>query len=266
VTGASRTVAALLFLAAALPAQDMPPECLPPPLIGSGPSPALLFESLTPEQTRAVSGGGRVHVFAEESRKDDGTLVLRVQSLGVLDVPISEALAVFGDPDRYPEWVVLSPSYKTVRVLSGNRFRAGLGKSDRDEVKTEALYSVTTGGDAGGMWAAQWTFEEKVRAFQAGSFLDYTLQAHPTDPGRTLVLHTQETRVKGFLARRYLTGKTDSGRTRHWKDAGKHARRIHWAAAVAAAGIRDPGRAREAYARHYEREFGHLPPGYKTPR
>lgn len=257
----------LIWLGGAVAAagQQLPVDDHVPPGLRYGKSPAVLYQSLDPAAARRVDLEQRVHVFEEHSERQGGHLVLRVQSLGVIDARLPRVARVLRDLEGYPSWMVLSPSYKQIEVLEGNRLRVRIGKHDRAEAKTTAIYEVETAGSEDLSWAVVWRFVDEVHAFQPGSFLHYTLQRHPDDPTRTLVLHTQETRIDGWMAKRYLRGEERSGWSRHREDAAKHARRIHWALAVAAG--RDPGSSpseptreeRIAYALHHQREFGYIP-------
>ena len=93
------------------------------------------------------------------------------------------------------------------------------------------------------------------RSLESGSSVGWEAHAHPSREGQSIVVHRQrgELSGRGRLSN-YLDSTDKQGRNRYWKDANKHARRLHWA--MDAALSHPPGRDREAlYLDRFAAEF-----------
>ena len=151
----------------------------------------------------------------------------------------------------YPTWVRLSPTYKELRVVGTARIETGVGKSSSPRTRELLAYTVAHSDDG-----TTWTLSSDERALEAGSTLSWKVVPVPGEkPGRSLVVHRQEGRLSGRgRLSRYLDSDDKQGRNRYWKDANKHARRLHWA--MDAALTHPPGGDREAlYLDRYAMEF-----------
>jgi hypothetical protein len=176
-------------------------------------------------------------------------------SVGVLSHPPEIALGVLRSVASYPEWLVLNPTYKEVRVHGADRMTVEIGKSDSPRAQRTLTYDVAAGASS-----VTWTVTASSSPVKPGSTITYEVAPHPTRPQVSVVVHRQVVLLpdEGRLTR-YLTSDDDEGRNRYWKDANKHSRRTHWAVDAA---IRHPaGRERrQLYLEHYQREFsGSLP-------
>ena len=190
----------------------------------------------------------------------DGPRALGVRSLGVLPVPPERVLPVLRAVGESPDWVTLSPTYKRIEVGGGNRFTAAIGKSDRHKAHSRLPYRVESGSDH-----IRWVLLEAQRGLLAGSFLEFTWTPHPDGSGRTLLLHTQVAHVSPGRGLHYLRKPDDQGRPRGWKDARKHAKRLHWALAAHLMEA-SPIKKRARYVSDYRREFGGRTPFWARPR
>ena len=240
-----RTATALLaLLALAAPSKAEPPA------LPSSETPEALLAALPEAERAEVLERRGVVTFAEvRSENGRGATYLAV-SVGVLPHPPELVRGLLRQVNAYPTWVRLSPTYKEVRIVGASRIETGVGKSSAQ--RTRQMLSYTVSHSATG---TTWTLASDERALEAGSTLSWEVQPLPGDPKSSLVIHRQEGRLSGRgRLSNYLDSDDKSGRNRYWKDANKHARRLHWA--MDAALLHPPGREREAvYLDRYAMEF-----------
>lgn len=214
-------------------------------------SAAGLLAALSAEDRDAVLRGDRVLTFAEERTPDGQGVNYRAISVGVLPHSPRAVRGLLEHTGAYAAWIPLSPTYKAVRVNGNRTVACDVGRSSARKARETLTYDVEHSGDGTTWWLAS-----SKKALKSGSSLAWEIVPHPDDPERSLVIHRQTGRLsgKGRLSN-YLDSTDKQGRNRYWKDANKHARRIHWA--MDAALTHPPGRDREAlYLDRYAAEFG----------
>lgn len=222
-----------------------------PPPLPADESPASLLAALPAAEREAVLDERRVVTFAEERLDNGRGAIYRALSVGVLPHPPGTVRGLLRQVGGYPDWVRLSPTYKEVRVPGAARIETGVGKSSSPRTRETLAYTVAH-SDRG----TTWTLSSDERALEAGSQLAWEVVPLPGSEGRrSLVVHRQEGRLSGRgRLSKYLDSEDKHGRNRFWKDANKHARRLHWA--MDAALTHPPGRDREArYLDRYAVEF-----------
>jgi hypothetical protein len=210
-----------------------------------------LLAALPDADREAVLAGERVVTF-EELRTANGRGVSYLAvSLAVLDHAPRPVRGLFTQATDYPTWIPLSPTYKEVRVAGGRRIACRIGKSTSRRARETLTYDVAFAGPV-----TTWSLTSKRHALLPGSTLAWEVVAIDGEPDRSLVIHRQSGHLsgKGRLSS-YLDSSDKQGRNRYWKDANKHARRLHWA--MDAALSHPPGQDREArYLDSYASEFG----------
>ena len=98
-----------------------------------------------------------------------------------------------------------------------------------------------------------------TQPLERGSYNSFQVVAHPTIAGASLVVYRQQAVVplKGKMTKALRTD-DKSGRNSFWKDADRHAHRIHWA--LDAVLTEPPGAGRRAmYIANYQRWFQTVP-------
>lgn len=236
---------ALLALAVALPVR-----AVPLPSAGPGAGPRVLLEALSDEDRSAVLAGDRVITFDElRSPNGKGTTYVAV-SLGVLAHSPRAVKGLLASPSDYPTWVTLSPTYKALRVDGGRRIACDIGKSSSKRARETLTYDVVLAGPV-----TTWSLTTRKHALAEGSTLSWEVLPVPGDENRSFVIHRQTGHLsgKGRMSN-YLDSDDKQGTNRYWKDANKHARRLHWA--MDAALTHPPGRDRkDVYLDRYAADF-----------
>lgn len=226
-----------------------------PPALPAATDALGLRESLGPEARAALDDAQGVVTFGQvEKDAGDGVELLAV-SLGTLRVPPEGLRALLAKIGDYPTWVTLQPSYKRVRIQGASRMIADVGSAESPKAKRTMTYDVETSGAT-----TTWRVVESRTSLRRGSSVSFEIAPHPSLADASLIVHRQLGLLpKGDRMTSYLAADDDKGRDRWWKDANRHARRLHWA--MDAALRFPPGGDRNGhYVENYQREFmGKIP-------
>ncbi len=213
-------------------------------------APAALHAALSDAERAVLDRGLRLVTFEQQISERGGRTRLHAVSLGTLLQPPAAVRSVLAEVGGYPDWVILHPSYKSVRVQGKTRMTAEIGSADARKAKRTMVYAIAPDDEG-----ARWTVVESGSPLQPGSSIEFIVAPHPVIPDASLVAHVQTGLLGPGRMLRYLSAEDSDGRNRWWKDSNRHARRIHWA--IDAAVTQPPGRERQhVYIGHFQREFG----------
>ncbi len=240
-----RTLRLLPLILALAPAVAAEPTQLP-----AEDAAEALLAALPAADRAAVLAGERVVTFAEQRMPNGKGATYLAVSLGVLPHAPQAVEGLLARTMAYPTWVTLSPTYKAVRVSGGRRVDCDVGKSSSKRARGTLTYDIEFADSM-----TTWRLISRKKALEPGSTLTWEVLALAGDETRSLVIHRQRGHLsgKGRLSN-YLDSTDKQGRNRYWKDANKHARRLHWA--MDAALTHPPGRDCKAlYLDRYATEF-----------
>lgn len=251
---------ALLSAGSGQAAKAVVPAPEPPPLPAATDARGI-YDALDPESRARVDVEQRVVTFAEQRCEVPDRVEMLAVSIGMLRVSPDSVISLLEKISGYPAWLLLQPSYKRARIQGSSRLIADVGSADSPKAKRTMSYDVSSNGAI-----TTWLVADSGTALQPGSFVSFEVIPHPTIEGASLVVHRQFgiLPLSGRMTK-YLGDDDDKGQNHWWKDASRHAQRIHWAFDAA---IRfPPGTDRSSlYVEHHQREFNGKAPYWVSTR